>query len=82
VKRLRAGACGSLRPYKWYVAAYRRDGASTGPWTKVIAVLTERNWLQKSGQIHGVGDHGPNPSAEIALQIAGRQTGFMNGSAP
>jgi hypothetical protein len=81
-RRLRAGACGSLRPYKWYVAAYRRDGASTGPWTKVVAVLTERNWMQKSGQIHGVGDHGPNPSAEIALQIAGRQVGVMNGSVP
>ena len=37
-----------------------------GPWTKAIAVLTERNWLQASGQVHGAGDHGPNPAAEIA----------------
>ena len=35
--------------------------ASRGPWTKAIAVLTERNWLRPSGQVHGAGDHGPNP---------------------
>ena len=35
-------------------------------WTKAIAVLTERNWLADSGRIHGAGDHGPNPAAEIA----------------
>jgi hypothetical protein len=80
--RHRAGACRSLRPYKWYVAAYRADRASTGPWTKVIAVLSERNWLQRSGQIHGAGDHGPNPSAEIAMQVAGRHVGLISGGAP
>ena len=26
---------------------YRADGAAAGPWTKAIAVLTERNWLQR-----------------------------------
>ena len=71
-------ACSSLRPYKWYVAAYRADGSTEGPWTKVIAVLTERNWIVRSGQVHGAGDHGPNPSAEIAMQIAGRQTGAIS----
>ncbi|MES2959016.1 MAG: hypothetical protein V4792_12560 [Pseudomonadota bacterium] len=76
------GTCSSLRPYKWYVAAYRTDQSSIGPWTKVIAVLTERNWLQRNGQIHGAGDHGPNPSAEIALQIAGHQLGLLAGAAP
>ncbi|MFL6664787.1 MAG: hypothetical protein ACJ8G7_21645, partial [Rhizobacter sp.] len=80
--RLRPGLCGSLRPYKWYVAAYRSDGSSSGPWTKVIAVLTERNWVRRSGRIHGAGDHGPNPSAEIALQIAGRRAGLIAASAP
>lgn len=75
-------ACSSLRPYKWYVAAYRADRAGSGPWTKVIAVLTERNWLQRSGHVHGAGDHGPNPAAEIALQIAGRQVGLITGAAP
>jgi hypothetical protein len=78
----RPAACSSLRPYKWYVAAYRADHSSSGPWTKVIAVLSERNWLQHSGQVHGAGDHGPNPSAEIAMQITGRQLGLIAGSAP
>jgi hypothetical protein len=73
--------CGSLRPYKWYVAAYRTD-AKSGPWTKVIAVLTERNWLRASGQVHGASDHGPNPSAEIAMQITGRQVGLITGGMP
>jgi hypothetical protein len=75
----RAGPCSSLRPYKWYVAAWR-DPASPGPWTKAIAVLTERNWLRRNGQVHGSGDHGPNPSAEIAMQIAGRRVGLLTGA--
>jgi cell division protein FtsI/penicillin-binding protein 2 len=74
-------ACGSLRPYKWYVAAYRTD-PKRGAWTKVIAVLTERNWLVQSGHVHGAGDHGPNPAAEIAMQIAGRHVGLISGAAP
>ncbi|MEO8312799.1 MAG: hypothetical protein ABI520_16640, partial [Caldimonas sp.] len=74
----RRGACSSLRPYKWYVATWRGDGAKTGPWTKAIAVLAERNWLRSSGRIHGTGDHGPNPAAEIALQIVGRRTGALD----
>jgi hypothetical protein len=43
----------------------------------VIGVLTERNWLADSGRVHGAGDHGPNPAAEIAMQIAGRHAGFL-----
>ena len=78
----RSGACSSLRPYKWYVAAWRGDPAGHGPWTKAIAVLTERNWLRRTGQVHGTGDHGPNPSAEIAMQIAGRRVGLIAGAAP
>lgn len=77
----RSGACSSLRPYKWYVATWR-DPAAAGPWTKAIAVLTERNWLRASGQVHGAGDHGPNPSAEIAMQIAGRRVGLLSETAP
>jgi hypothetical protein len=69
-------ACGPLRPYKWYVAAYRTN-RDDPRWTKVIAVLTERNWLRDTGRIHGAGDHGPNPAAEIAMQIAGRQAGYL-----
>ncbi len=74
----RRGACSSLRPYKWYVATWRDDRAKTGPWTKAIAVLAERNWLRASGRVHGAGDHGPNPAAEIALQIVGRRTGALD----
>jgi hypothetical protein len=71
-------ACGPLRPYKWYVAAYRTERGEAR-WTKVIAVLTERNWLKETGRIHGAGDHGPNPAAEIAMQIAGRHAGYIPG---
>jgi hypothetical protein len=79
---IRRGVCGSLRPYKWYVATYRGDRSGQGPWTKAIAVLTERNWLRSSGRVHGAGDTGPNPAAEIALQIVGRKTGSIEGVAP
>ena len=76
--RKEEAACGALRPYKWYVAAYRMDPASSR-WSKAIGVLTERNWVADTGRIHGAGDHGPNPAAEIALQIAARHTGFLAG---
>jgi hypothetical protein len=79
---IKRGVCGSLRPYKWYVATFRGDRSAHGPWTKAIAVLTERNWLRASGRVHGAGDTGPNPSAEIAMQIVGRSTGFVEGSVP
>jgi len=79
--RAEQAACGPLRPYKWYVAAYRTD-RNDPHWTKVIGVLTERNWLRDSGRIHGAGDHGPNPAAEIAMQIAGRHAGYIQGPSP
>jgi len=71
-------ACGPLRPYKWYVAAYRTDPGDAR-WTKVIGVLTERNWVADTGRIHGAGDHGPNPAAEIAMQIITRHAGRLPG---
>jgi len=74
-----AASCGALRPYKWYVAAYRTD-ASSPRWTKVVGVLTERNWMADTGRIHGAGDRGPNPAAEIALQIASRHAGRLAGA--
>ncbi|HET9646322.1 MAG TPA: hypothetical protein VFP68_23880, partial [Burkholderiaceae bacterium] len=77
----KTGVCSSLRPYKWYVAVYRADRGH-GPWTKAVAVLTERNWLKSSGIVHGASDLGPNPSAEIALQIVGRHTGAIAGTSP
>ena len=42
-------------------------------------MLTERNWIRDTGRIHGAGDHGPNPAAEIAMQVAGRHAGFLTG---
>jgi hypothetical protein len=69
-------ACGPLRPYKWYVAAWRPPGGD-GRWTKAIGVLAERNWIARTGRIHGAGDQGPNPAVEIALQIAARQVGAL-----
>ena len=75
-----AAACGPLRPYKWYVAAYRSD-RNDARWTKVIGVLTERNWVAETGRIHAAGDHGPNPAAEVAMQIVGRQLGLLPWSA-
>lgn len=82
IQRRLPPACNALRPYKWYVAAYRDPARPHGPWTKAIAVLAERNWLRASGQVHGAGDHGPNPAAEIALQVAGRHIGLIAASAP
>jgi len=79
--RARFAACGALRPYKWYAAAYRTDPLDPG-WTKAIAVLVERNWIAGTGRIHGAGDHGPNPAAEIALQITGRHAGLIKDIAP
>ena len=75
---LPAARCGRTSGTSRRTATARRGRA----WTKAIAVLTERNWLRASGRIHGAGDHGPNPSAEIAMQIAGRQVGAIAGSAP
>ena len=43
----------------------------------VHAEALRRNWLVDSGRIHGAGDRGPNPAAEIAMQIAGRQAGVI-----
>ncbi|HEX4882849.1 MAG TPA: hypothetical protein VFX05_01845, partial [Casimicrobiaceae bacterium] len=47
-------ACGGLRPYKWYAAAYRSDPARRD-WDKAIAVLTERNWVAGTGRVHAAG---------------------------
>ena len=74
-------ACGPLRPYKWYVAAYRTD-RNDPRWTKAIGVLTERNWMADTGRIHGAGDQGPNPAAEIAMQIAARHAGYLPAEGP
>jgi hypothetical protein len=46
----------------------------------VIGVLTERNWFVASGRVHGAGDQGPNPAAEIGMQIAARHAGVIPGT--
>ena len=48
----------------------------------MIGVLAERNWIRDTGRIHGAGDHGPNPAAEIAMQVAGRHAGLLPGFSP
>ncbi len=64
----RSGDCSSLRPFKWYAGVFR---VGDGPgWNKAIAVLTERSWLKGNGPVYGAGDLGPNPAAEIGLQLA------------
>ncbi|MES2940349.1 MAG: hypothetical protein V4864_21900 [Pseudomonadota bacterium] len=67
----RGGECSTTRPHKWYTAVYRQNPGSK-TWDKAIAVLVERNWVRASGQVHGAGDQGPNPAAEIAVQIVSR----------
>jgi hypothetical protein len=32
---------------------------------------------RRQRRVHGAGDHGPNPAAEIALQVAGRHVGVI-----
>jgi len=73
-------ACGPLRPYKWYVAAYKAD-PNDGRWTKAIGVLTERNWIGATGRVHSAGDQGPNPAAEIGIQVAARHSGRASNAA-
>jgi hypothetical protein len=73
-------ACGPLRPYKWYVAAYKAD-PNDARWTKAIGVLTERNWIAATGRVHSAGDQGPNPAAEIGIQIAARHSGRASNAA-
>lgn len=68
--------CLELRPYKWYTAVFRSH-ANGKDWDKAIAVLTERNWLKKEGTVHGAGDYGPNPAAEIGFQVLGRIRGAI-----
>lgn len=71
VGKPRPAVCTNLRPYKWYAAVYKSNKEGR-QWDKAIAVLTERNWETRTEKIHGVGDHGPNPAAEIALHVVSR----------
>jgi hypothetical protein len=59
----------NVLPYKWYVAAFKTQGFADAPYDKVIAVLSERNWVQKTGKVQSPGDRERNLSAELALRI-------------
>jgi cell division protein FtsI/penicillin-binding protein 2 len=59
----------NLIPYKWYVAAFKTSAEANAPYDKAIAVLSERNWRQKTQRVQAPGDHEVNLSAELALRI-------------
>ena len=59
----------NLLPYKWYVAAFKTSAEPNAPYDKAIAVLSERNWRQKTGLVQAPGDREVNLSAELALRI-------------
>jgi len=61
------------RPIKWYAALLKDPHAPTGPWSKVIVVIVERNW-GVNGVIDSPGDTGPNSAAELAFQVIKRMT--------
>ena len=57
----------AIAPVKWY-AAVVKDRAD-GPWSKVIVVLTERNWVRATGKVDSALDRGsPNVAAEAAMR--------------
>ena len=59
-------ACGPLRPYKWYVAAYRTD-PDDPRWTKAIARADRAQLVRRRpGASTAPATAGPNPAAEIA----------------
>jgi hypothetical protein len=57
-------------PFKWYAAVLRADPASnTGPWSKIVVVLAERNY-RRDGWIDSKGDVGsPNVAAELGFRL-------------
>ena len=57
----------AIAPVKWY-AALVKDRAG-GPWSKVVVVLTERNWERATGKVDSALDRGsPNVAAEAAMR--------------
>ncbi len=57
-------------PFKWYAAVLRDDPTSdTGPWSKIVVVLAERNY-RSDGWIDSKGDVGsPNVAAELGFRL-------------
>lgn len=59
-----------MRPYKWYAAAVKSSAAPDAPWDKVVVVLSERNYNQRTGYVDSPQDKGtPNVSAELGLRF-------------
>lgn len=66
------------RPMKLYVAAVQPGGEPAGRYTKVIAVMSERNWMLDSralpagrrDRVHGGSNDANNIATEIAMRIA------------
>lgn len=57
-----------VAPFKWYAAVVRDDPTQpSGPWSKVIVALAERNW-RRDGRIDSSLDRGPNIAAEMVFR--------------
>jgi hypothetical protein len=62
-----------MRPYKWYAAAVKSSAAPDAPWDKVVVVLSERNYNQRTGFVDSPQDKvTPNVSAELGLRLIRR----------
>ena len=62
-----AGKC-NMFPTKWYAFLVGAPGGDG--WDKVVVVLAERNWNQRTGLIDSPNDNGPNVAAEAGLSFA------------
>ncbi|MBL0419367.1 hypothetical protein JI739_03300 [Ramlibacter sp. AW1] len=66
------------RPIKLYVAAVDPDPQGGGRYTKVVAVIVERNWMLPSpsvpaaqrDRVHGATNDANNVAAEIGMRVA------------
>lgn len=57
-----------VAPLKWYAAVVRENPLqASGPWSKVIVALAERNW-RRDGRIDSSLDRGPNIAAEMVFR--------------
>ncbi len=63
------GKC-NMVPTKWYAFVLGAPGSAG--WDKVVVVLAERNWNQRTGLIDSPNDSGPNVAAEAGLSLANR----------
>lgn len=60
----------AMSPMKWYAAAVKSRSEPGAPWDKVVVVLSERNYNQRTGLVDSPLDRGtPNVSAELALRL-------------